>query len=157
MLDKHPLGRNVKGRNEFVLVKEGEREGGRAVTITQQDVREIQLAKGAIYTGIKLLLEARNRSEAEIEQVIIAGAFGTYIDVASAITIGMLPRLPLSRFRQVGNAAGTGARLALISRQKRAEAQAIARRVKYIELAADPRFMSTFVDAIKIGHNDEGG
>ena len=157
MLDKHPLVRNVKGRNEFVLVKEGEREGGRAVTITQQDVREIQLAKGAIYTGIKLLLEARNRSEAEIEQVIIAGAFGTYIDVASAITIGMLPRLPLSRFRQVGNAAGTGARLALISRQKRAEAQAIARKIKYIELAADPRFMSTFVDAIKIGHNDEGG
>ena len=157
MLDKHPLVRNVKGRNEFVLVKEGEREGGRAVTITQQDVREIQLAKGAIYTGIKLLLEARNRSEAEIEQVIIAGAFGTYIDVASAITIGMLPRLPLSRFRQVGNAAGTGARLALISRQKRTEAQAIARKIKYIELAADPRFMSTFVDAIKIGHNDEGG
>jgi len=157
MRDKHPLVRNVKGRNEFVLVKEGEREGGRAVTITQQDVREIQLAKGAIYTGIKLLLEARNRSEAEIEQVIIAGAFGTYIDVASAITIGMLPRLPLSRFRQVGNAAGTGARLALISRQKRTEAQAIARKIKYIELAADPRFMSTFVDAIKIGHNDEGG
>ena len=157
MLDKHPLVRNVKGRNEFVLVKEGEREGGRAVTITQQDVREIQLAKGAIYTGIKLLLEARNRSEAEIEQVIIAGAFGTYIDVASAITIGMLPRLPLRRFRQVGNAAGTGARLALISRQKRAEAQAIARKVKYIELAADPRFMTIFVDAIKIGHNDEGG
>jgi uncharacterized 2Fe-2S/4Fe-4S cluster protein (DUF4445 family) len=157
MLDKHPLVRNVKGRNEFVLVKEGEREGGRAVTITQQDVREIQLAKGAIYTGIKLLLEARNRSEAEIEQVIIAGAFGTYIDVASAITIGMLPRLPLSRFRQVGNAAGTGARLALISRQKRAEAQAIARKIKYIELAADPRFMTIFVDAIKIGHSDEGG
>jgi uncharacterized 2Fe-2S/4Fe-4S cluster protein (DUF4445 family) len=157
MLDKHPLVRNVKGRNEFVLVKEGEREGGRAVTITQQDVREIQLAKGAIYTGIKLLLEARNRSEAEIEQVIIAGAFGTYIDVASAITIGMLPKLPLKRFRQVGNAAGTGARLALISRQKRAEAQAIARKIKYIELAADPKFMSTFVDAIKIGHNDEGG
>jgi len=157
MRDKHPLVRNVKGRNEFVLVKEGEREGGRAVTITQQDVREIQLAKGAIYTGIKLLLEARNRSEAEIEQVIIAGAFGTYIDVASAITIGMLPKLPLKRFRQVGNAAGTGARLALISRQKRAEAQAIARKIKYIELAADPKFMSTFVDAIKIGHNDEGG
>jgi len=157
MMDKHPLVRNVKGRNEFVLVKEGEREGGRAVTITQQDVREIQLAKGAIYTGIKLLLEARKRSEAEIEQVIIAGAFGTYIDVASAITIGMLPRLPLKRFRQVGNAAGTGARLALISRQKRAEAQAIARKIKYIELAADPGFMSTFVDAIKIGHNDEGG
>ena len=157
MVDKHPLVRNVKGRNEFVLVKEGEREGGRAVTITQQDVREIQLAKGAIYTGIKLLLEARNRSEAEIEQVIIAGAFGTYIDVASAITIGMLPKLPLSRFRQVGNAAGTGARLALISRQKRAEAQTIARKIKYIELAADPRFMTIFVDAIKIGHNDEGG
>jgi len=157
MLDKHPLVRHVKGRNEFVLVGEGERDGGRAITITQQDVREIQLAKGAIYTGIKLLLEAKKRSADEIEQVIIAGAFGTYIDVSSAITIGMLPKLHLKRFRQVGNAAGTGARLALISRQKRMEAQEIARRVKYIELAADPRFMSTFVDGIKIGHNNEGG
>jgi len=157
MLDTHPRVRHVKGHNEFVLVSEAERDGGRAITITQQDVREIQLAKGAIYTGIKLLLEAKKRSEPEIEQVIIAGAFGTYIDVSSAITIGMLPKLPLKRFRQVGNAAGTGARLALISRQKRAEAQELARKVKYIELAADPKFMPTFVQAINIGHKNEGG
>jgi uncharacterized 2Fe-2S/4Fe-4S cluster protein (DUF4445 family) len=157
MLDNSSMVQNVNGRNEVVLVREGEREGSRAVVITQQDVREIQLAKGAIYTGIKLLLENAKRSAEEIEQVIIAGAFGSYIDVASAMTIGMLPRLPLKRFKQVGNAAGTGARLALISRQKRAEAQAISRKVKYIELAADPRFMSAFVDALKIGYNNEGG
>jgi len=77
--------------------------------------------------------------------VVIAGAFGSYIDISSAITIGMLPSLPLDRFRQVGNAAGMGARLALISSTKRTEAQAIASRVHYLELASTPNFMDTFI------------
>ena len=75
--------------------------------------------------------------------MIIAGAFGTYIDVSSAITIGMLPPVPLERFRQVGNAAGTGARMALLSTRKRDEAQAIAARANYIELAGTPDFAQT--------------
>ena len=120
-------------------------------TITQHDVRELQLAKGAIRTGIQVLLEAKGHSGEEIEQVIIAGAFGTYIDVSSAVTIGMLPPLPLDRFRQVGNAAGMGAKLALISRSKRAKAQTIARRVSYIELATVTRFEQILVQALSIG------
>lgn len=157
MTDKHPRVRHGKEGLEFVLVEERESGNGRAIVITQQDIRTTQLAKSAIHTGIKLLLEGKKCCEAEIEHVIIAGAFGTYIDISSAMTIGMLPELPLNRFQQVGNAAGTGARLALASCQKRREAQEIARRVKYIELAADQRFTLNFVEGTKIGNNTEGG
>jgi len=114
------------------------------ITFTQQDVREIQLAKGAIRTGIEVLLKENNLQKEDIDQVIIAGAFGSYIDVQSAITIGMLPDLPLRRFQQAGNAAGMGAKIALINRQKRLEAQEIARRVNYIELASHPDFNGIF-------------
>ena len=151
MTRNHPKVRMCEKQREFVLVS-GEEQGGRpAITITQQDVRELQLAKGAIRAAIQVLLEATGHSEEEIEQVVIAGAFGTYIDVASAVTIGMLPSLPLSRFRQVGNAAGMGAKLALISRSKRKEAQAIASQVHYIELATATNFKPTFIQASYLG------
>lgn len=147
----HPQVRVHEGEREFVLVGEEERDGDPAITVTQHDVRELQLAKGAIRTGIQVLMETNGRSDEEIGKVIIAGAFGTYINVASAVTIGMLPQLPLDRFWQVGNAAGMGAKLALISRSKRAEAQAIAGRVRYIELATTPHFAHTFALANYIG------
>jgi len=148
-MGEHPHVRSEGARREFVLVSEDESDDGRpAITLTQKDVRELQLAKGAIRTGINVLLEVNGLIADEIDQVIIAGAFGTYIDVSSAITIGMLPRLPLNRFRQVGNAAGVGAKLALVSRSKRAEAQALARRVGYIELATVPQFARTFAQAL---------
>ncbi len=151
IMDKHPGVRTDKNRREFVLVGEEERGGQPAITITQHDVRELQLAKAAIRTGIQALLEESGCSEDAIKQVIIAGAFGTYIDVASAVAIGMLPSLPLERFQQAGNAAGTGARLALISLGKRAEAQAIASRVKYVELGSVPKFDKTFIQASYLG------
>ncbi len=150
MTDDHPRVRSRKGLREFVIVSEKERDGRPAITITQKDVRELQLATGAIHTGIQVLLETSGHSTRDIAQVIIAGAFGTYIDIASATAIGMLPSLPLPRFQQVGNAAGTGARLALVSCSKRSEAQAIARRIGYIELAAVPQFMQTFTEALHI-------
>jgi uncharacterized 2Fe-2S/4Fe-4S cluster protein (DUF4445 family) len=143
--------RNYRGQREFVLVGREERGRQPAITITGHDVRELQLAKAAIRTGIQVLLEASGCAEDDVRQVIIAGAFGTYIDVASAVAIGMLPPLPLNRFRQVGNAAGMGAKLALVSLAKRAEAQAIASKVKYIELASVPNFAQTFVQASYLG------
>jgi uncharacterized 2Fe-2S/4Fe-4S cluster protein (DUF4445 family) len=149
--DNHAHVRTSKGQHEFVLVGEEERGGQPAITITQRDVRELQLAKAAIRTGIQVLLETNDCSEEEIKKVIIAGAFGTYIDVASAVAIGMLPSLPLNRFRQVGNAAGMGAKLALISLSQRAKAQAIASRVKYIELGSAPNFENTFIQASYLG------
>lgn len=146
-----PGVRGTGQEREFVLVSEEERGGEPALTVTQRDVRELQLAKGAIRTGIEALLQNAGRPAEELEQVIIAGAFGSYVDVSSAITIGMLPRLPLERYVQVGNAAGTGARLCLLSAAKRAEVQAIARRVSYIELARVPGFQRLFARSMYLG------
>jgi uncharacterized 2Fe-2S/4Fe-4S cluster protein (DUF4445 family) len=151
IIDHHARVRTSKGQHEFVVVGEEEQGGQPAITITQRDVRELQLAKAAIRTGIQVLLETSGCSEEKIEQVIIAGAFGTYIDVASAVAIGMLPSLPLNRFRQVGNAAGMGAKRALISLSERAKAQAIASRIKYIELGSAPNFEQTFLQASYLG------
>jgi len=151
IMDNRPRVRTYKGQHEVVLVSKEERKGKPAITINQNDVRELQLAKAAIRTGIQILLETSGCAEDDIKQVIIAGAFGTYIDVASAVAIGMLPPLPLNRFRQVGNAAGTGARLALISLKSRAKAQAITSRVSYIELASSPSFQPTFIQASYLG------
>ena len=151
MMDHHSRVRTYNGQLEFLLVGEEERGGQPAITITQHDVRELQLAKAAIRTGVQVLLEAKDCSENEIKRVLIAGAFGTYIDLASAVAIGMLPSLPLNRFRQVGNAAGMGAKLALISLSKRAEAQTIASQVKYIELGSARNFQQTFVQASYLG------
>lgn len=149
--DSRPRVRTYKGRREFILVSKGERKGKAAITITQHDVRELQLAKAAIRTGIQVLLETSECAEDDIRQVVIAGAFGTYIDVASAVAIGMLPAIPLNRFHQVGNAAGMGAKLALISHSSRAQAEAIASRVSYVELASSPNFQPTFMQASYLG------
>jgi len=127
--------RDADGQREFVLVNEEERGGQPAITITQGDVRSAGCA------------------DAELDEVVIAGAFGSYIDIDSATLIGMLPPLPADRFRQVGNAAGTGARLALISRDKRNEAAAIADSVRYVELSTYPDFMKAFVHATRIGQD----
>ena len=121
------------------------------VTDGQHDVREMQLAKGAIRTGIQVLLQSKGIAETDVELVILAGAFGSYLDVASAVAIDMLPPLPLDRFRQVGNAAGAGARMSLISVAQRREAADLARRIEYIELASVPRFMQIFTRATQMG------
>ena len=151
IIDGHPRVRIYEGQREFVLVSEEERNGGPAITITQHDIRELQLAKAAIRTGIQILLNTSLCSENDIRKVIIAGAFGSYINVDSAVAIGMLPSLPLNCFRQVGNAAGMGARLALISIKSRAKAQAITSRARYVELASSPEFNEVFVQANYLG------
>ncbi len=131
---------------EFVLVGEEERRGKSALAVTQGDIRQLQLAKSAIATGIQALLEHAGIEPAQLSSVIVAGAFGTYIDISSAITIGMLPDLPLDRFRQVGNAAGAGAKMTLASLSHREDARELARKAGYLELATSPEFMRRFVD-----------
>ena len=148
--NRHGICGNEK-QTEYVLVEGNKKDGHPPVIITQQDVREVQLAKAAIRTGIQVLLETAGCTENQIYKVFIAGAFGTYIDIFSAISIGMLPSLPLDRFCQVGNAAGLGARLALISLRKRARAEHIASKVKYIELASASNFNKTFIQANYLG------
>jgi uncharacterized 2Fe-2S/4Fe-4S cluster protein (DUF4445 family) len=141
-------GRGVVGKGVLWRGVGGEvRNGEKAITITQHDVREIQLAKGTIQAGIQVLLDKKGYSKDDIQRVIIAGAFGSYIDVKSAVTIGMLPDIPLDRFEQVGNAAGMGVKMVLISRDIRAEAENLARKVNYIDLTAEPGFNKTFAKA----------
>jgi uncharacterized 2Fe-2S/4Fe-4S cluster protein (DUF4445 family) len=144
-MKSHALSRLIDGKPEFVLA---ERPGLSPITLSQKDVRELQLAKAAIRLGIQALVEAEGLVEQDLEHVIIAGAFGTFIDIQSAITIGMLPDLPLDRYQQVGNAAGTGARLALISSTEREKAEEIARRDGYIELGKIPEFSRKFAQVI---------
>jgi len=136
---------------EFVIVSENERGGGPAITVTQKDVREIQLAKAAINAGIQILLNEKGVSETDIERIFIAGAFGSYLDISSAMAIRMLPDIPLDRFIQVGNAAGTGAVTVLLSRSARNEVKQMAREIRYMELAGDPDFNDIFVKAIPLG------
>lgn len=143
-LGQHSRVRFIGNSGEFILA---EPPGLKMIVLTQKDVRELQLAKAAIRLGIQALVEAEGIRDEDIQQVIIAGAFGTFIDVESAITIGMLPNLPLDRFKQVGNAAGSGARLALISTSQRAEARLIAQHDYYIELATMPNFSRKFAEA----------
>jgi len=146
-MQEGPGVRTTNGIREFVLVEREDQGKDASITFTQKDVRELQLAKGAMRAGIQLLLEAQGLAEESIDQVIIAGAFGSYIDVQSAIAVGMLPDLPLDRFRQVGNAAGMGAKLALLSATKRREAREMARQARYLELTTAPSFKRTFARA----------
>ena len=140
----HPLVQKKERVSEFILVERPELD---PITLSQKDVRELQMAKAAIRVGIQALVEFAGLAENDIERVVIAGAFGTFIDVESAITIGMLPNLPLERFKQVGNAAGTGARLALISQSEREKAQHIAQQTGYLELAKVPDFNGKLAEA----------
>ncbi len=110
---------------EFLIVPRGESGTGHEIVITQKDVVAIQLAKAAIRTGMELLLSAAGLNKEDIAQVVVAGAFGSHINIESAITIGMLQDIPAERFHSVGNAAGTGERLALISLSERKMAERI--------------------------------
>jgi uncharacterized 2Fe-2S/4Fe-4S cluster protein (DUF4445 family) len=142
--NSHPLIRQTDNIREFILVDQQKSGNGRDIVITRQDINEIQLAKGAIRTGIDVLLEYAGVSPDQVEDFIIAGAFGTYINIPSAIRIGMFPELPLNRFHQVGNAAGAGARQMLLSLDQRRLAEDIKKRVKYIELSNYPNFTNIF-------------
>ena len=139
----------AQGRQaEFVLAEAAQAGHGRDILVTRKDVNEIQLAKGAIRAGIEILLQEAGIAAETIEEFIVAGAFGTYLDLSSALRVGMFPALALERFQQVGNAAGVGAKEMLVSMARRAEAARIVRSVNYIELTTHPDFTPRFVDAM---------
>jgi uncharacterized 2Fe-2S/4Fe-4S cluster protein (DUF4445 family) len=144
LLASHPLVNKKGEQNEFLLVDHSQSGNGQDLVITRQDVNEIQLAKGAIRTGIEVLLAVAGISANSLEDFIIAGAFGTYINIPSAVRIGMFPSLPLDRYHQVGNAAGAGARQMLLSEKLRSQAENIAGRLTYIELSSYPGFTNEF-------------
>jgi uncharacterized 2Fe-2S/4Fe-4S cluster protein (DUF4445 family) len=149
-----PRVRRSEDGLEFVLAWSYETAVGRDIVITQRDIREIQLAKAAIHTGCVILMRKMRISEEDIDLLFIAGAFGSYINPESARIIGMYPEIPLSKVRMVGNAAGTGARMALISKSARLKAEEISRRVNYVELGAEPGFQDEFLNSQFIPYAD---
>ena len=120
------------------------------IMITQNDVRAIQLAKAALYAGVKLLMERMD--VVEVEAIRLAGAFGSHVDVKYAMILGLIPDCELSQVTSAGNAAGTGARIALLDRQSRDEIRHIVRNIEKVETAVEPSFQSHFVDAMAIPH-----
>ncbi|NMG44136.1 DUF4445 domain-containing protein [Aromatoleum toluvorans] len=125
----------------------------RTLQITQNDVRAIQLAKAALYAGVRLLMD--KLGIAQVERISLAGAFGSHIDVKYAMILGLIPDCPLEHVAAVGNSAGTGARIALLNRGRREEIETIVRRVDKIETAVEPSFQQYFVDAMAIPHKTD--
>lgn len=137
-------------RGSYILATGNQTTNGEPILVTQDDVRNIQLAKAALYAGAKLLM---NRAHiTSVDRIVLAGAFGSFIDPKYAMVLGLIPDCDLERVTAVGNAAGDGARIALLNREKRQEAQQIARWVRYVETAVDPNFQDEFVGAIHLPH-----
>ena len=137
-----------KNGNRFLLI-EGERTvSGEAIYLTQKDIREVQLAKAAVSAGIKIILKEANIGEGDIEEILLAGAFGNFIDKKNAVKIGLIPGLPLNRIKSVGNSAGKGAELALSSNMKRQLCEEISKKVNYIELSSNPDFQREYIDEL---------
>jgi len=137
-----PRLRVVKGEPEFVIAWGDETSIEQDIAICQQDVRNIQLAKGAMYAGATTLMSRLDVEKPD--KIVLAGAFGSYIDKESAIRIGLFPDCDEESVYAVGNAAGDGARIALLNVDKRAEAREVARQVEYVELAVEPGFARLF-------------
>jgi uncharacterized 2Fe-2S/4Fe-4S cluster protein (DUF4445 family) len=138
---------------EFIIARAEETAIGRDITIATPDIRAVQLAKGALYAGAKILMKMLGVKR--LEKVILAGGFGSYIDPQRAMTLGMFPDCDLQNVVAVGNAAGDGARLALLDREKRTEADRMARQVEYVELSNHPDFTAEFVNAMSIPHRKD--
>jgi uncharacterized 2Fe-2S/4Fe-4S cluster protein (DUF4445 family) len=133
---------------EFLLVSADHSGSGRDIVITQKDVNEIVLAKGAIQAGIRILLEATGTQAEAVQEVIVAGAFGSFLNIQNAIGIGLFPLLPNTQYRQVGNAAALGAKWILISKVARERTRQIIRMTRYLELTTYPKFQRQFALAM---------
>lgn len=137
--------------SDFVLVPAEESGIGEPILVSQRDVREVQLAKGAIATGIRTLLEHAGVALEDLDSLVLAGAFGNYMCKESAVAAGLIPGVPVEKIRSAGNAAGEGAKLALISMDMRSEADEIGRSVEYIELTTHPGFQDRFSEELMFG------
>ncbi len=129
----------------IVIVPAGQTGLNRDLVVTRGDIHEIQLAKSAIRVGVEILLQNAGLTFTDIDEFIVAGAFGTYLDLRSAVRIGMFPPLRLDQYHQVGNAAGVGAKQMLVSVKKRKEAESLAMHVEYLELTSQPEFAPLYM------------
>ena len=133
---------------DFILVHAEATQNGEPLLLTQRDVREVQLAKGAIFAGIQILKKELGVGDDDIHEILLAGAFGNFIRRNQAKRIGLLPDLPTDRIRFIGNAAGAGSRMVLVAKECREEATRISKEVRYIELGGRPDFQEEFMMAM---------
>ena len=153
-LDEGAAGRfarhltEIEAQQAFRLAPDAEMGWDAEVVLTARDIREVQLAKGSIITAATLACRHLRREIADLDEVLVAGAFGNYIRKASALRIGLVPRIDPERIRLVGNAAGVGARLALLDRDVRARARALAQRAEYVDLATHGDYQATFIASL---------
>src|SRR5206468_11413047 len=139
-----------EGRTFSYLLFDGSADGRPRIAVTQNDVRAIQLAKAALYAGVRLLMDHAGIDA--VDEVRLAGAFGSQIDPFHAMVLGLIPDAPLDHVKTAGNAAGTGALIALLSAAARREIEGVVRRVEKIETAVEPRFQEHFVEAMAFPH-----
>jgi len=144
------LRKGDKGGNEYVLAWKHETSIDQDIVVNQKDVRAIQLAKGALYSGCLIMM--RKLGGKPFDRLAVAGAFGSHIDKVAAMIIGMFPDCDLKKVKYIGNAAGDGARIALLNVDKRKEANEIARKVEYVELALEEDFNDRFGEAMQFPH-----
>ncbi|MFQ5898643.1 MAG: ASKHA domain-containing protein [Candidatus Methylomirabilia bacterium] len=139
----------VRGEErQVILVRQGEAGATQEIVLTQDDVRQVQLAKGAIASGVRMLQHVAGIPDEQVTELMLAGAFGNYLSIPSALRIGLIPSLPPERIRYVGNAAALGAQLCLVSEAERERAERIAQRIDHISLAAHPDFQEIFVECM---------
>ena len=138
----------LDGRTYSYMVWDGSADGGPVITVTNRDIREIQMAKAALYSGARLLMDKFGVDT--VDRVVLAGAFGAHISPKHAMVLGMIPDAPLDKVTSAGNAAGTGARIALLNTDARSEIEATVHEIHKIETAIEPRFQEHFVNASNI-------
>ena len=142
---------NARG---FVIEWAGQTRDGQDLVITEPDIENLLRTKAAIYAACALMLQNVGLEASAVSRIYIAGGFGRYIQVDDAVMIGLLPDLPYERFTYIGNASLTGAYIALLSSRQRQELQSIARRITYVDLSSDPRYMDAFLGALFLPHTD---
>ncbi len=142
-----------EGRTHAYLIHDASADGGPRITVTQGDIRAIQLAKSALYAGARLLMDEMGVDR--VDRVVLAGAFGAHISPKHAMVLGMIPDAPLDRVTSAGNAAGTGARIALCNIAARAEIERVVGEITKVETAIEPRFQEHFVNANAIPHKTD--
>ncbi len=142
-----------EGRTHAYLIHDASAEGGPRIAVTQGDIRAIQLAKSALYAGARLLMDEMEVDT--VDRVVLAGAFGAHISTKHAMVLGMIPDAPLDKVSSAGNAAGTGARIALCNIGSRAEIERVVREITKVETAIEPKFQDHFVAANAIPHKTD--
>jgi uncharacterized 2Fe-2S/4Fe-4S cluster protein (DUF4445 family) len=138
------------GRTNAYVIHDSSAEAGPKITVTNGDIRAIQLAKAALYAGARLLMDRLGVDE--VDRVVLAGAFGAHISPRHAMVLGMIPDCPIEKVTSAGNAAGTGARIALLNLASRAEIEQTVREIEKVETAIEPAFQDHFVAATNIPH-----